>query len=146
MRIDKYLWSVRVYKSRSLANEAIKRGRVALDGVPVKPAKEVEVGDILSVRKPPLVLTLRIEALPKSRVGAKLVSTYMTDLTPESEYAKLRPLQYGAGMMVRDAGSGRPTKRERRQLDALRESLYTTTEEDAWDEWDEEVDWENWKP
>lgn len=114
-RIDKFLWCVRLYKSRSIATEECKKGRILVGGNPVKPAFLIAGGATLTVRKPPVTYTYAVTALPKGRVGAQLVSSYITDLTPEEEKAKLL-----AGKMVngfRPRGSGRPTKRDRRELE-----------------------------
>lgn len=114
-RIDKFLWCVRLYKSRSIATEECKKGRIMAGGHPVKPAFLISEGATLTVRKPPVTYTYSVIALPKGRVGAPLVSTYITDLTPEDEKAKLE-----VGKMVngfRPRGLGRPTKRDRRELE-----------------------------
>lgn len=114
-RIDKFLWHVRIYKSRSIAIEECRKGRVMIGGQPLKPAHPVTVGTVFSVRKPPVTYTYTVTAIPKGRVGAPLVSSFITDLTPQEEKEKL-----STGRMVnglRPRGSGRPTKRERRDLD-----------------------------
>lgn len=114
-RIDKFLWQVRIFKSRSAATEACRIGRVIIDGQPVKPAYIVTEGKTVAVRKPPVTSTLLIRALPGNRVGARLVPDYITDLTPEEEKNKLAALNSSFG--YRPRGSGRPTKRERRDLE-----------------------------
>ncbi len=114
-RIDKFLWSVRLFKSRSIATEECKKGRILVGGQPVKPAFPVSPGATLTVRKPPVTYTYLVTGLPVSRVGAPLVGNYITDLTPPEEKDKLL-----AGKAVngfRPRGSGRPTKRERRELE-----------------------------
>ncbi|MEZ5019875.1 MAG: RNA-binding S4 domain-containing protein [Bacteroidetes bacterium] len=114
-RIDKFLWHVRVYKSRSIATEECRKGRVIINGIPVKPAHMVSEGTLVTVRKPPVTYTYTVTAIPKGRVGAPLVSSFITDMTPQEEKEKLQ-----AGRMInglRPRGSGRPTKRERRELD-----------------------------
>ncbi len=114
-RIDKFLWCVRLYKSRSIATEECKKGRIIVGGHPVKAASLIAPGATLTVRKPPVTYTYAVTAIPKGRVGAPLVGNYITDLTPEEEKAKLV-----AGRMVngfRPRGLGRPTKRDRRELE-----------------------------
>ena len=121
-RIDKYLWSVRIYKTRSQAADACKNKRVLLNDNPVKPSRFVSPGDIIIVKKMPAVFTYRVLSIPPSRLGAKLLSTYLEDLTPEEEKAKLvaRPA-YNMGFRKR--GLGRPTKRERRDIDRFRDPV-----------------------
>ncbi len=121
IRIDKWLWSVRIYKTRSLAVDECKKGRVNVNGQEAKPSKEVKIGDTINVRKLPVVYTYIVKGIPQSRVGAKLVPEYLEDITSEEERMKLEP-----GFMTfqgyRKRGLGRPTKKERRTLDNLRDS------------------------
>jgi len=114
-RIDKFLWSVRIFKSRSAATEECRRGRVTVEGQPVKAAHMVTPGTIILVRKPPATYTYLVTGLPKSRVGAKLVPDYISDMTPEEEKNKITAAKTASG--YRPRGSGRPTKRERRDLE-----------------------------
>ena len=114
-RIDKFLWSVRLYKSRSAATEACRKGRVSEEGVTVKPSHPVSEGTIVTVRKLPAAYTYLVTAIPPGRVGAKLVHQYISDLTPEEEKNKLTASRLSFG--YRPRGSGRPTKRDRRELD-----------------------------
>ncbi len=116
MRIDKYLWAVRLYKTRSIATEACQSGKVLVEGNSLKPSREVKVGMEFQVKKTPLVYTFKVKGLPNSRVGAKLVIDYLEDLTPEEELNKLDLLKIGA-QAVRDKGTGRPTKKDRRIID-----------------------------
>jgi ribosome-associated heat shock protein Hsp15 len=115
IRIDKWLWSVRVYATRSLATEECKKGRVTIGGVTVKPSRVVKVGETILVRKNPVTYTYRVVELLGKRVGAKLVPSYMADLTPEEELRKLEDNQGGA-LFTRDRGAGRPTKKDRRDI------------------------------
>ncbi len=117
-RIDKYLWSVRVFKTRSLATEACKKGRVKIDSQQVKPSRMVKEGDEIEVKKPPVLYTYRILGFPKSRVSAKLVPGYVKDLTPQEELDKLK--MQDDFFIRRDKGMGRPTKKERRIIDKLK--------------------------
>ncbi len=114
-RIDKFLWFVRLYKSRSIATEECRKGRITVSGQNVKPASLIAPGATIMVRKPPVTYTYTVTAIPKGRVGAPLVSSYITDITPEEEKNKLIPGKIVSG--YRPRGSGRPTKRERRELD-----------------------------
>ena len=114
-RIDKFLWQVRIFKSRSAATEACRIGRVTIDGHPVKPAHAIIQGTTVSVRKPPVTYTWLITDLPGTRMGAKLVAGFITDMTPEEEKARLAASKTAFG--YRPRGSGRPTKRERRDLE-----------------------------
>ena len=115
-RIDKFLWSVRLYKSRSIATEECRKGRVTVAGQPVKPSHMVNEGTTILVRKPPVTYTYLVIALPSSRVGAKLVSDYISDLTPEEEKNRIKP-ESGKFFGYRPHGTGRPTKRERRDIE-----------------------------
>jgi ribosome-associated heat shock protein Hsp15 len=115
-RIDKFLWSVRLYKSRSAATEACRKGRITVAGQPVKPAHVVSEGTTILVRKPPVTYTYLVTALPANRVGAKLVSDYISDLTPEEEKNRIKP-ESGQFFGHRPHGTGRPTKRERRDIE-----------------------------
>lgn len=115
-RLDRWLWAVRVYKTRPLATEACRRGAVEINGLAAKPARSVHVGEIVTVQHPELTRTLRVIAVPRSRVGAKLLPTYLAELTPPEEFERqrIRGLQQ---ILARPKGSGRPTKRERRTVD-----------------------------
>lgn len=117
-RLDKWLWAVRLYKSRALATDACRAGSVAVNGLTAKPGRDVRVGELVEVRQGLITRTLRVVGVPRSRVGAKLVAEHCTDLTPESEFAKAR-MHRLQQTLARDKGSGRPTKRDRRLLDRL---------------------------
>ena len=122
MRIDKYLWAIRVFKTRSEATEACNGGKVKIDGVNCKPAKEVKVGEIIQIRKGSVQFSYRVLSPLENRVGASLVPQYAENLTPESEVAKMRaPVE--TFFVKRDRGSGRPTKKERRVLDSMMDFL-----------------------
>lgn len=121
LRIDKWLWEVRLFKSRSLATEACKAGKVKIDGTSVKPARDIRPGDIITVSQNPLFKTVRVKAFPKSRVNAKLVPDYLEDLTPSEEYERVK-LIHETNLEYRDRGIGRPTKKQRRLIDKLKSS------------------------
>jgi ribosome-associated heat shock protein Hsp15 len=117
-RIDKFLWSVRIFKTRAKAVEACKKNRVIIDGLEAKPSKTVKEGDVITVKKPPVNYTYKVIEFPKSRVGAKLVNNFIEDLTPEEEKKKL--LMTDSFFVKRKRGSGRPTKKERRDIDKIK--------------------------
>ncbi len=114
-RIDKYLWAVRLFKTRSQATQACRAGKVKVDDQVVKPSREIDTGMVITVQTGPILRTIRVKELLDKRVGAKLVSQYMEDMTPEEEYKKLEIARSQAGM--RPHGKGRPTKKERREMD-----------------------------
>jgi ribosome-associated heat shock protein Hsp15 len=120
-RIDKWLWMVRIYKTRSLATDECKKGRVKINDSEVKASKDIRIGDSVSVRKPPITYTYIVKAVPKNRVGAKLVDEFVENTTPSEELAKLEP-GFLAFQGSRKRGTGRPTKKERRTLDEIRDS------------------------
>lgn len=122
LRLDKYLWCIRVFKTRSEATEACKGNKVQVNGVPSKPSKEVKVGDTLVIRKGPVELTYRVKAALHARVGAALVPEYAENLTPEAELDKLHAPKE-VFFVKRDKGTGRPTKKDRRTLDALWDAM-----------------------
>jgi ribosome-associated heat shock protein Hsp15 len=115
VRIDKWLWAVRIYKTRSQASEACKMGRILIGGMEVKPSREIRVGDVLFIRKLPVIYTLRVTALVENRLPASRVSEFAEDLTSPEELEKLKIKD--TAFFKRDRGTGRPTKKERRLLD-----------------------------
>ena len=119
VRIDKYLWAVRLYKTRTLATEACKKGRVSMDDMPAKPSRTVTAGDVIQVRKMPVVYSYRVKDPIEKRVGAKIVDQYVEDITPQEELQKLE--MQDDFFVKRDRGAGRPTKKERRLLDDISE-------------------------
>lgn len=117
-RIDKWLWCVRLFKTRALATTACRAGAVLIGDVPVKPAREVRIGETVCVRQGLITRTLQVVAAPATRVAAKQVPAFCTDLTPPEEFEKVRA-QRVQQFLAREKGAGRPTKRERRRLDRL---------------------------
>jgi ribosome-associated heat shock protein Hsp15 len=115
-RIDKFLWAVRIFKSRSAASEACKKGKIIIGDVAVKPSRMVSSGEKIIVKKSPVTYTYIVIQPIENRVGPKLVSEYLTDNTPEEEKSKINPGAKTANGS-RPRGSGRPTKRERREID-----------------------------
>lgn len=129
VRIDKWLWAMRVFKTRTIATEACKKGRVVMGGVPVKPSRTIKVGDVIDVRKPPVTYSFRVKALAQNRLGAKLVPEYMENITPQSQLDLLDVVRI-SGFIDRRKGLGRPTKREGRELSRFTESM---ADSDGWD-------------
>lgn len=122
VRIDKYLWSIRVFKTRSEATDACKGGKIRVNGADTKPSKMVRRGDVIVARKGPVTYTYKVLELIDKRQGAKLVPQYAENLTPAEEIAKLRaPVE--TFFLKRDRGAGRPTKKDRRQMDSLWDEL-----------------------
>ena len=122
LRIDKYLWSIRVYKTRTDATDACKGGKVRVNGSDIKPSKGVKVGDVITARKGAVVYTYKVLELIDKRQGAKLVPRYAENLTPQEELDKLRaPVE--TFFLKRDRGAGRPTKKDRRQMEDLWSNL-----------------------
>lgn len=117
-RLDKWLWAVRVFRTRSLATDACRAGSVVVNDQPAKPAREVRAGETVRVRQGLMTRTLRVVGIPKSRVGPKLVEGFCGDLTPPEEWEKGRESTVQQ-LLAREKGSGRPTKRDRRLLDQL---------------------------
>lgn len=132
VRIDKWTWAMRIFKTRTIATEACKKGRVTIgngdSAVIAKPARMIKVGDIINVRKPPVTYSFRVLALTENRLGAKLVPEYMENITPQSQYDLLEVVKI-SGFVDRRKGLGRPTKREGRELSKFTENIY----DDGWD-------------
>ena len=116
IRVDKYLWAMRIYKTRSIATDACKCGRIKMNGVEVKPSRTFHVGDVFTVRKGPITYTYRILQLWGNRIGAKLVPEYLQDITPKEQLDLLELARYAA-QSGRDRGTGRPTKKDRREIE-----------------------------
>ena len=156
VRIDSFLWAVRIFKTRSIAQDACRKGRVAINDVTAKPAKMVMAGDIISVRKPPVTLSFKVLQTTTNRMGAKLVPEYILNVTPPEQY-ELLEMKRMSGYVDRVQGLGRPTKRERRDLEQFLQA--PVIDEPLIEEWDEEpldydeeqdspssdlLDWDNW--
>lgn len=130
VRIDKWLWAVRIFKTRTISTEAIKKGRVTIgpDAIPAKPSRMIKVGDTINVRKPPVTYTFRVLALTENRLGAKLVPEYMENITPKDQLDLLEVVKI-SGFVDRRKGLGRPTKKEGRELSKFTDQTY----DDGWD-------------
>ena len=130
-RIDKWLWAVRIYKTRSIAAEACKKGHISIGDRTAKPAHNIRVGDIVNVKKAPITYSFRVLKCAESRVGAKLVPELMENITSQEQYEILEMSKI-CGFIDRQRGTGRPTKKERRDLDFFVEESYN----DEFDEFD----------
>ncbi len=118
VRIDKWLWAVRIFKTRSQATEACKKGHVSIAGATVKASREVHVGEVVKVRKPPVSRSFKVLGLTEKRMGAKLIRDFFEDVTPVEEL-ELLEIQKHMRWSERDKGTGRPTKKDRRDLDGF---------------------------
>ena len=137
-RIDKWLWAARIFKTRSIAADACKNGRVSIAGVGVKPSRPVKVGEIIDVRKPPVTYSFRILKTIEQRVGAKLLSEIYENVTAPEQY-ELLEMNRISGFINRARGTGRPTKKDRRDMDAfVGPSLEGSFFDDEWNFDDEE--------
>jgi ribosome-associated heat shock protein Hsp15 len=121
-RLDKWLWAARIYKTRTLAADACKNGRVTIEGITVKPSHTVKVGDVIAVKKPPVTYQFKIIACIEQRVGAKLLPQVFENVTDPKQY-ELLEMSRISGFVDRQRGTGRPTKKERRALDAFSDPL-----------------------
>lgn len=119
LRIDKWLWAVRIYKTRTLAGDSCRAGKIKIDGIAVKPSRVLKTGDVMTVSMGPLTRTLRVKSLIHNRVSAKLVPDSLEDLTPPEEYERIK-FMHELNAEHRDRGTGRPTKKERRNIDKLK--------------------------
>jgi ribosome-associated heat shock protein Hsp15 len=122
VRIDKFLWAMRLYKTRGLATDACHMGRILLNGTSVKPSREVRENDMMAVRKPPVTYVYRVIATVENRQPAKLVNNFIEDLTPDSEKVKLE-IRDSIPVGHRKKGTGRPTKKERRVIDKWHDDI-----------------------
>lgn len=132
VRIDKWLWATRVFKTRTLATDACKLGRVTIDGQNVKPSHLIKVGDTISVKKPPITFTFQVVGLLNNRVGAKLVPQYLKNVTTPDQYELLEMARIG-GFVRRQKGLGRPTKKEGREMKEFTDDAFF-----GFDDWDDE--------
>ncbi len=118
VRVDKWLWAVRVFKTRSMASEACKKGQVIIDGIAVRPSRTIKENEVVKVRKSGIYRTYRVKALVEKRMSAKLVEDYLADETPQEELDILES-QKNSFFFTRPKGSGRPTKKDRRDIDRM---------------------------
>lgn len=121
VRIDKWMWATRIFKTRTIAAEACKKNRIAIGGVNVKPSRMIKTGEVIQVRKPPVTYSFKVLALTQNRMGAKLVPEYLENVTPPEQY-ELLEINKISGFVDRARGLGRPTKKDRRDLDQFTDS------------------------
>lgn len=133
--MDKYLFAMRIYKTRSIAADACKKGRVKMNGAELKPSRTFHIGDVFTVRKGPITYSYKVLQLSANRLGAKLVPEYMQDITPPDQL-ELLELARLAAQSGRDRGTGRPTKKDRRDIITFVSDDYSMD----LDEWDDEED------
>lgn len=134
-RIDKWLWAVRIFKTRSIATDAVKKSRVQVNGTLVKPSRMIKEGDVVEVRKSPVTYSFRVKQLVQNRLGAKLVPDYMENITPPEQMELLEMVKI-SGFVDRRKGLGRPTKREGRNLAQFTSDIYNDFDFDFDDEED----------
>lgn len=138
-RLDKWLWAARIFKTRSIAADACKNGRVMLNGVKLKPSRMVKEGEIIQVRKPPVTYSFKVLKAIQNRVGAKLVPEVLENVTPPDQY-ELLEMNRISGFVGRARGTGRPTKKERRELDNFTEPAFFGDFDFDFDDEDDEID------
>lgn len=139
VRVDKWLWAMRVFKTRTIATDACKKGRVMMGGVAVKPSRPVKEGDIIEVKKPPITYTFRVKATTQNRLGAKLVPDYLENITPKSQYDLLEMTRI-SGFVDRRKGLGRPTKRDSREMSRFKEDSYADSFFLDWEDDDDDLE------
>jgi len=135
VRIDKWMWATRIFKTRTIALEACKKGRISINNLTIKPSRMIKVGDVIEVRKPPITYSFKVIGLTQNRVGAKLVPQFLENVTPPEQYEILE-LSKISGFIDRAKGTGRPTKKDRRNIDDFNDPLYI-------DDFDFDFDFEN---
>ncbi|MDD3908837.1 MAG: RNA-binding S4 domain-containing protein [Proteiniphilum sp.] len=131
VRIDKWLWAVRIFKTRTIATDACKKGRVMIDNIPVKPSRTIRAGEVVQVRKSPVTFSFKVLATADKRMGAKVVPQFMENVTSPEEYEILE-MNKISGFVDRQRGTGRPTKKERRDLEQFTGSF--SMDDFDWDE------------
>lgn len=137
-RIDKWLWAARIFKTRTIATEACKKGRISINGAQAKPARMIKAGDTIQVRKPPVTYSFKVLQAIEKRVGAKLVPEVMENVTTPDQY-ELLEMNRISGFIDRARGTGRPTKKDRRDLDDFFTPEYLDDLEFDFDDEDEDV-------
>ena len=137
-RIDKWLWAARIFKTRSMAAAACKKGQVSIKGSQIKPSRMIKEGDVIEVRKSPVTFSFRVKQAIEKRVGAKLVPEILENVTPPEQYEILEMSKI-SGFVDRTRGTGRPTKKDRRSLEEFTTPEFFGDFEDLWDD-DEDQD------
>lgn len=143
VRIDKWMWAVRIFKTRTIASDACKLGRVTIGGQRVKPSKMVKVGEVIDVKKPPITYSFKVLALSENRMGAKLVPGFMENVT-KKEQLDLLEMNRISGFIDRAKGMGRPTKKDRRDMDDFTTPEYVDEFDFSLEDLDD-FDEEDWK-
>lgn len=138
-RVDKWLWAMRVFKTRTIATDACKKGRVTMGGTAVKPSRMIKPGDVIDVKKPPITYTFRVKGVTGNRLGAKLVPEYLENITPQSQYELLEMTKI-SGFVDRRKGLGRPTKKDSREMSRFKEDSYADTFFLDFEDFDDEDD------
>ena len=139
VRIDKWLWATRVFKTRTIAADACKKGRVMINNVTVKPSRMIKVGEVIQVRKPPVTFSFKVLALSENRMGAKLVPNFLENVTTPDQYEILE-MNKISGFVNRAKGLGRPTKTDRRELEQVTEPAYSGDDFNFDFDWDSDDD------
>lgn len=141
-RIDKWLWAARIFKTRSMAAAACKKGQVSIKGSQIKPSRMIKEGDVIEVKKSPVTFSFRVKQAIEKRVGAKLVPDILENVTPAEQY-ELLEMSKISGFVNRARGTGRPTKKDRRSLEEFTTPEFFGDFEDLWDDEDENEEEDN---
>ncbi len=141
-RIDKWLWAARIFKTRSMAAAACKKGQVSIKGSQIKPSRMIKEGDVIEVRKNPVTFSFRVKQAIEKRVGAKLVPDVLENVTPPEQYEILEMSKI-SGFVDRARGTGRPTKKDRRSLEEFTTPEFFGDFEDLWDDDEDQDDEDN---
>ncbi len=145
IRLDKFLWATRIFKTRTIATEACKKGRVSIGGANAKPSRPVQVGEIIEVRKPPITYSFKVLDLAENRMGAKLVPQYLENVTPPEQYELIEMIRL-SGFVNRAKGEGRPTKRDGRELKKFTDECYYGPSPEENDDFDFDFDIDDLNP
>lgn len=141
IRLDKFLWATRIFKTRTIATEACKKGRVSIGGANAKPSRPVQIGEIIEVRKPPITYSFKVLDLAENRMGAKLVPQYLENVTPPEQYELIEMIRL-SGFVNRAKGEGRPTKRDGRELKKFTDECYYGPSPEENDDFDFDFDFD----
>lgn len=145
IRLDKFLWATRIFKTRTIATEACKKGRVSIGGANAKPSRPVQIGEIIEVRKPPITYSFKVLDLAENRMGAKLVPQYLENATPPEQYELIEMIRL-SGFVNRAKGEGRPTKRDGRELKKFTDECYYGPSPEENDDFDFDFDMDDLNP
>lgn len=145
IRLDKFLWATRIFKTRPIATEACKKGRVSIGGANAKPSRPVQIGEIIEVRKPPITYSFKVLDLAENRMGAKLVPQYLENVTPPEQYELIEMIRL-SGFVNRAKGEGRPTKRDGRELKKFTDECYYGPSPEENDDFDFDFDMDDLNP